>query len=112
KDVDNRLLDMARVFNFSPMKRFTKVIVPQILPYIIASSRSGLGLIWKIVVIAELLGRNSGIGFQLNYWFQLFNMAQVFAWTVFATIIVVLIEVFLFAPLEKKVFHWRPEAKL
>ncbi len=111
KSVDNKLLAMARVFGVGPSRRFTQIVFPQIAPYLVASSRFGLGIIWKITVVAELIGRDSGIGFQLHFWFELFNMPQVFAWTLFFTIIMLFIELCIFKPLETYLFRWRPATK-
>lgn len=111
KNVDNKLLAMARAFEISRSRRFFQIVMPQILPYIVAASRYGLGIVWKITVVAELLGRNSGIGFQLHYWFQLFNMRQVFAWTLFFTLVMLFIELAVFKQIELRLFHWRPATK-
>ncbi len=111
KNVDNKLLAMARAFEIDPSRRFRQVLLPQIMPYILAASRYGLGIVWKITVVAELLGRNSGIGFQLHYWFQLFNMRQVFAWTLFFTLVMLFIELVVFKQIESRLFHWRPATK-
>jgi NitT/TauT family transport system permease protein len=111
KSVDNKLLAMGRVYGVSRSRRFTHIVFPQIAPYLVASSRFGLGIIWKITVVAELIGRDSGIGFQLHYWFQLFNMPQVFAWTLFFTLIMLAIELGIFKPVEKYLFRWRPAMK-
>jgi NitT/TauT family transport system permease protein len=111
KNVDNKLLAMARAFEISRSRRFYQIVMPQILPYVLAASRYGLGIVWKITVVAELLGRNSGIGFQLHYWFQLFNMRQVFAWTLFFTLVMLFIELAVFKQIELRLFHWRPATK-
>jgi NitT/TauT family transport system permease protein len=108
KSVDNKLLAMGRVYGVNKTRRFTQIVFPQIAPYLVASSRFGLGIIWKITVVAELIGRDSGIGFQLHYWFQLFNMPQVFAWTLFFTLIMLVIELGIFKPVERRLFRWRP----
>jgi NitT/TauT family transport system permease protein len=111
KSVDNKLLAMGRVYGVNKSRRFTQIVFPQIAPYLVASSRFGLGIIWKITVVAELIGRDSGIGFQLHYWFQLFNMPQVFAWTLFFTLIMLVIELGIFKPVERRLFRWRPATK-
>ncbi len=111
KNVDNKLLAMARAFEISRSRRFRQIVLPQIMPYVLAASRYGLGIVWKITVVAELLGRNSGIGFQLHYWFQLFNMRQVFAWTLFFTLVMLFIELAVFKQIESRLFHWRPATK-
>jgi NitT/TauT family transport system permease protein len=111
KSVDNKLLAMGRVYGVNKTRRFTQIVFPQIAPYLVASSRFGLGIIWKITVVAELIGRDSGIGFQLHFWFQLFNMPQVFAWTLFFTLIMLVIELGIFKPVERRLFRWRPQTR-
>ncbi|MEH6354958.1 MAG: ABC transporter permease subunit [Marinobacter sp.] len=56
---DFRLEDMATVYRFSRWQRFRDVWVPQLFPYLMAATRGGLALIWKIVLVVELLGRSS-----------------------------------------------------
>jgi NitT/TauT family transport system permease protein len=112
KNIDNRLVDMSKTFKASRWERLTEVILPQVLPYLMASARFGLGIVWKVAVLAELLGRSNGIGFQLHYWFQLYNMKQVFAWTLFFTLIMLFIELVLLKQLEQRLFGWRPAARL
>lgn len=112
KAVDGKLVDMARVFGASPSIRLRRVILPQIYPYFIASARTCLGISWKLTALVELLGRSNGVGYQLNYWFQLYEMDQVIAWTGLFLIIVLSIELFILNPLEKKLFAWRPEVSL
>ncbi len=111
KNVDNRLADMARVFKASRRMRLRRVILPQILPYVMAASRFGLGTIWKVTVLVELLGRSSGVGYQLHYWFQLYNMPQVFAWTLFFTLIMLFLELVVLKQAERRLFVWRPSVK-
>ncbi|MBI3013578.1 MAG: ABC transporter permease [Candidatus Tectomicrobia bacterium] len=109
KAIDQRLVDMARVFRASRWRRTVRVVLPQVLPYLMAATRFGLGVVWKVTVLVELLGRSDGIGYMLNYSFQMFNMADVFAWTLSFTVFMVIIELGILKPLERKLFRWRPE---
>lgn len=111
KAVDQRLIDMARVFRASSWRRTTRVVVPQVLPYLMAAGRFGLGIVWKVTVFVELLGRPNGIGYMLNYSFQMFNMTDVFAWTLFFTLVMVAIELAVLSPLERRLFRWRPQVR-
>jgi NitT/TauT family transport system permease protein len=58
KALDKDLLEMARSFGFSKKKTFLHVIWPQLHPFVMAATRSGLALIWKIILVVELLGRS------------------------------------------------------
>ena len=57
KNVDTKLVAMARVFEASRPAIVRRVLLPQILPYVMASARFGLGIVWKITVLVELIGR-------------------------------------------------------
>jgi NitT/TauT family transport system permease protein len=111
KAVDQRLIDMARVFRASSWRRTVRVVIPQVMPYLMAASRFGLGVVWKVTVLVELLGRSDGIGYMLNYSFQMFNMADVFAWTLFFTLVMLVVELAVLKPLETRLFRWRPEIR-
>jgi NitT/TauT family transport system permease protein len=108
KDIDGKLVEMARVFETSRRRLLARVILPQVLPYVMAASRFGLGVIWKITVLVELLGRPSGVGFRLFYWYQLADMGQVLAWTLLFTIVMLVIELVVFKRLDRWFFGWRP----
>ncbi len=112
KDIDGKLTEMARVFGSSRLRVFRRVILPQVMPYIMAASRFGLGIIWKITVLVELLGRPSGVGFKLFYWYQLANMGQVLAWTLLFTLLMLFIEMVIFKRLDDWLFAWRPRVRV
>ena len=111
KSIDQRLIDMARVFGCPGWRRTTRVVIPQVLPYVMAAARFGLGIIWKVTVLVELLGRSDGVGYMLNYSFQMFDMADVFAWTLFFTLVMLVIELAILKPIERRLFMWRPELR-
>ena len=75
RSLDPKLEQMARVYGFSRRQRVVDVWLPQLFPYLMAATRGGLALIWKIVLVVELLGRSDGIGFQLHMAFQVFDVA-------------------------------------
>lgn len=99
--VDQDLLDVAKVYKLTLSKTFFKVFLPQLYPYIMASARAGLSLIWKIVLVVELLGRSDGVGFALNTLFQFFDIAGILAYTFAFISIVLAIEKLIFRPLDK-----------
>ncbi len=99
--------EMAQVFHFSRAKTLRHVILPQLFPFVVAAARSGLALIWKIVLVVELLGRSNGVGFQLNLFFQLFDVASILAYTIAFVAVVLVIELALLQPLEVRANQWR-----
>jgi ABC-type nitrate/sulfonate/bicarbonate transport system permease component len=105
--VDQGLLDVATVFRVPQGRRFTRVYLPQLYPYLMASARSGLALIWKIVLVVELLGRSNGIGFQLGTYFQFFDITSILAYTLAFAAAVLVIEGMGLRPLERRLTRWR-----
>ncbi|MGM0772643.1 MAG: ABC transporter permease [Pseudomonadota bacterium] len=111
RSLDYRLEEMATVYDFSRWQRFREVWVPQLFPYLMAATRGGLALIWKIVLVVELLGRSDGIGFQLHMAFQVFDVAAILAYSLAFIAVVQLIELAILQPLERRSSRWRqPEA--
>jgi NitT/TauT family transport system permease protein len=108
--LDRDLDEMARVFELSDWKRFRHVVLPQLAPYLAAASRSGLSLVWKIVLVVELLGRPNGVGFEIGIAFQLFDVTRILAYALSFTAVVLAIETFLVQPIERRVSRWRPRA--
>ena len=105
--LDPRLRDMAHVFGMSPAARLRHVILPQLWPYIAASTRNGLAIIWKIVLVVEFLGRSNGIGFQIHLYFQLFETGYVLAYALSFVAFMLLIEFTLLRALESRATRWR-----
>ncbi|WP_298611374.1 ABC transporter permease [uncultured Thiothrix sp.] len=105
--VDKDLLQVADVYQLAKLQRFWQVYLPQLYPYLFASARNGLALIWKIVLVVELLGRSNGVGFQLGNYFHYFDIKGILAYTfAFATLILIL-EALLLRPLEQRLNRWR-----
>jgi ABC-type nitrate/sulfonate/bicarbonate transport system permease component len=105
--IDARLLAVAQVYHVPRTVRLYRVILPQLYPYLIASARNGLALIWKIVLVAELLGRSNGVGFELSVFFQYFDITSILAYTLAFAAVVMVIEAGVMRPLEKRVMRWR-----
>jgi NitT/TauT family transport system permease protein len=112
KNIDNKLTGMARAFGVPQHRRIARVLLPQLMPYLFSATRFGLGVMWKITVFAELLGRSDGVGFKLNYRYQIYNMKQVLAWTLAFTVVMLIIELGIIKQAERRLFAWRPAAKL
>lgn len=105
--LDKGLLEMAEAFAVPRGRVLAHLVLPQLAPYLLAAARSGLALIWKIVLVVELLGRPSGVGFQIHTAFQLFDVATILAYALAFAAIVQLIEWRGFQPLARRLERWR-----
>jgi NitT/TauT family transport system permease protein len=108
KGVDPKLVDMSRAYHASRHRIIYSVIAPQIAPTLMASARFGLGLIWKMVLFVELLGRSDGIGYKIEFYYQMFNMSEVLAHALLFLFIMLFLEIVLLGKLERHLFRWRP----
>jgi NitT/TauT family transport system permease protein len=106
--LDTMLDEMASVFRMGPWVRLRHVLLPQLAPYLAAAARSGLSLVWKIVLIVELLGRPNGVGFEIGVAFQLFDVKRILAYALAFVVVMLAIETLLVQPLERHVSRWRP----
>ncbi|WP_288253055.1 ABC transporter permease subunit [uncultured Hydrogenophaga sp.] len=107
KGIDTRLVQMGSVFRASRGQIALAIVAPQVAPMLLASARFGLGLVWKMVLFVELLGRGDGVGFRIEYYFQLFDMSNVLAYAMCFVLVMLAIEVGVFGVLEKRAFRWR-----
>ena len=105
--LDPKLAEMARVYRFSRLALVRDVVLPQLQPYLAAASRSGLALIWKIVLVVELLGRSNGVGFQIHLYFQLFDVTAILGYAFAFVAVMLAIEYTLVQPLETRLTRWR-----
>ena len=61
--IDRKFLRAARNFEFAGFKLFRSVVLPAALPQIVTGMRIGLGVAWLVVVAAEMIAVNSGLGY-------------------------------------------------
>ena len=101
------LAEMAHMYRFGPWKTLRHVTLPQLAPFFLASARTGLSLVWKIVLVVELLGRSNGVGFQLGTYFQLFDVSMILAYALAFIVVVQLIEFGILQPIAARVNRWR-----
>jgi NitT/TauT family transport system permease protein len=106
--VDTQLMEVAQVYRLTRTERFFKVYLPQLYPYLFSSARNGLALIWKIVLVVELLGRSDGVGFQIGSFFHFFDITSILAYTLAFSALIFFLEALLLRPLENRLNRWRP----
>ena len=106
--LDPALDEMAQVFALPRLKALRHIVVPQLAPYLAAAARTGLSLVWKIVLIVELLGRPNGVGFEIGIAFQLFDVTRILAYALAFVVVILAIETLVVQPIERRASRWRP----
>lgn len=105
--LDRDLAEMAALYHFGWWTRLRYLAFPQLAPYAFSAARNGLAIVWKIVLIAEFLGRSDGVGFQLQTFFQNFDIDRILAYSVAFSAIVLAFEYAVLSPLERRLDVWR-----
>ena len=105
--LDPDLDAMARVYRMSWLARMRHVTLPQLAPFITAAARSGVAVIWKIVLVVEFLGRSNGVGFQIHLYFQLFDVAMVLVYALSFIAVMLAVEWLVLQPWERRIRRWR-----
>ncbi len=87
-NVDKKLIEMARVFNLSALKKVLYIYTPQVMPFFVSACVIGISMCFKAGVAAEVIGmpRNS-IGMSLYESKIFLDTPAVFAWTIVVILI-------------------------
>jgi NitT/TauT family transport system permease protein len=110
--INPELQEMARAFGVPKFTILWRVILPQTTPFIFTAARTGLSLTWRLMIFVELLGRSSGVGYRIQYFYNLVDMKRVMAAALPFIALMLLFEFCVLRPLERWAFRWRrTEAK-
>jgi len=63
RSVDAGLIEMARSYGLSGWSLYRDVILPGALPSILVGVRFALGLVWVLLIVAETISAQAGIGY-------------------------------------------------
>ncbi len=106
----SELRDLAKAYKLPKLKVLRHIILPELLPHIVSAARTGLSMIWKIVLVVEFLGRGTGIGRQIHTQFSIFNITGVLAYSLSFVFFIMLIELLIMQPFERYATRWRQHA--
>jgi NitT/TauT family transport system permease protein len=105
--VEPGLIEMAHVFRFDRRTRLYRLWLPALAPYLLSGARLGLSLGWKVLVLVEMFGMSSGVGYQLNQSFSAQDVSAVIAWTLLFSVAMAILEYGVLAVIERRVTRWR-----
>jgi NitT/TauT family transport system permease protein len=105
--VDYSLIEMTHIFRIGPVQRIRHLWLPAMAPFLLSGLRLAFSLAWKVIVLVEIFGMSSGVGYQLNQEFSQQNVAGVLAWTIVFGAVMAVIEYGLIQTLERRITRWR-----
>lgn len=107
KTIDKDLIELFRTMKAPRAYVLRKVILPWLVPWVIASLRIGIGLSLVGAVVAELIGSSAGLGWYIEYSAGRLDTTGVFAGLLLLTVIAVAGNLMVGA-LERRYSSWRP----
>ncbi|MBY9080690.1 ABC transporter permease [Paenibacillus sp. HN-1] len=78
RGVDRKLYEVAQILEYSRLQQVLRLIIPSALPNILLGIRLSLGVAWLCLVVAEMMGASSGIGYMIAEARQYSQTAAVF----------------------------------
>ena len=103
RNLDREVIEMAESFARRRIGIITKVVIPMLMPYGVAALRISYGVCWKIALISELFGAQSGLGYLMLQAQAVGDVTTVLA-TCFAIVILFALgEATLINPIARKV---------
>jgi len=106
KSVDPLLIKAARSMSASNFFIFRKIVLPAATPSIITGFRLSASTSILILVAAEMLGSNSGLGFLIYYSEQKYDIAEMYSGILTISILGILIN-YLIVAFEKRLLIWK-----
>ena len=98
-EVDENILEMAKVFRISPLRKIIFIYISRVAPYFESGGINALGIAWKSGIAAEVIGLpDNSIG-EILYESKIYlNTESLFSWAVVIIILVFLSEkIFVYA---------------
>jgi NitT/TauT family transport system permease protein len=108
RSLSKDLAEMAHMYGFGRWKTLRHVTIPQLAPFWAAAARSGLALVWKIVLVVEALGGHpTGVGHQIHTAFGNFDVPMILAYALAFIVVIQAVEIGVLQPVQARVNRWR-----
>ena len=107
QSIDKELIAMADSFEISLKTRLTNIYFPHIFSFISPAWLSAIGLSWKIVVMAELISSDDGMGSLLAIARSQIDTTAVMALLMLMVSVLILFERVLLDPVKQRLESWR-----
>ena len=104
--IDPTLLDTARTFRCSRARTIFAVVLPAIAPMILAGMRVALGLGLVLIILAEMLVGEDGLGFMIIDLQRSFQIREMYAWVIVLAALGGIMTL-LFDALDRQLVPWR-----
>lgn len=95
----------ARNYQLSPWRTLFSIVLPASFPSILIGFRTGMALSWAVVVAAELIAAQNGLGYMIMDASTFFRINVVYVGVILIGVIGVALDL-LFSLLQQRALHW------
>jgi len=111
ESIDHDLVDALRSMRASRWHMLRHVVVPSLIPWLLAATKIGIGLALTGAVVGELVGASAGLGWYITNSLNVIDMTgAVTALLVMAVVAMVMYYAVLL--IERRLLAWRPQAAI
>ncbi|MDR1028556.1 MAG: ABC transporter permease [Clostridiales Family XIII bacterium] len=107
--VDPQFIKAARSMGTGNLRLFATVVLPAALPFIFTGVRISATVSILVLIAAEMMGANSGLGYAMFFYQGNFLIPQMFGYIFVMAIIGTALN-FILEHVEKSAFRWRDDA--
>lgn len=108
RNLDSKLLEMAKLYQVPAGKVFKDIYMGSLLPFIVAIIDVSVGHAWKVIVVAEYLCGNHGLGVLIAWARQRVDVTEIYALTLLIVLLGLGSEAFIRIILRRISAKWRP----
>lgn len=108
RNTDPSLLRASRVFGVRGVRRYTKVVLPASLPYVLTGLRLGIARALVGIVVGEFIGGTAGLGFAIRLAGQEFHVDTALAVTL-VLVVLANVSMLLLLALKRRLAPWDEE---
>jgi NitT/TauT family transport system permease protein len=111
ESVESQILEMGRVYRANFTMLLKEIYLPGIGGPVLAGLTLSAGLAVRIVVLAEVLGAYSGVGYAFSVARINLETPELFAWVIVCLFMVILFEFGILNPVKNRIMHWKNEVE-
>lgn len=109
RSVDPQLIKAARSMGTGSLRLFSSVVLPAALPFIFTGVRLSATVSILILIAAEMMGANRGLGYALYFYQANFLIPQMYAYIIVMAVLGTTLN-FILEAVERRSFRWRDES--
>ncbi|MDP7593325.1 MAG: ABC transporter permease [Litorilituus sp.] len=110
EQIDPSWVELAQVYKFTWLQRIRRIYIPAISAPLCAAlviiCCNGV----RVIVLAEVLGASNGLGYELANARGNFDISELYAWVTTSLLLVALLEMIIFQPIQNYLLRWKKSA--